>query len=73
VNTNGVSTTTCPRHPQGGPTCWHNAPDHERIRAHKAIMLSGGNLNICHALARGEHVPVDQLDPVWVKRYGIRP
>jgi hypothetical protein len=26
-----------------------------------------------NALARGEHVPVDQLDPVWVKRYGIRP
>jgi hypothetical protein len=69
---NGVN-TACPRHPHGGPTCWHNATDLERIRAHKAIMLSGGNLAICHALARGEHVPVDQLAPEWVKRYGIRP
>jgi hypothetical protein len=58
---NGVN-TACPRHPHGGPTCWHNATDLERIRAHKAIMLSGG-----------KHVPVDQLAPEWVKRYGIRP
>jgi hypothetical protein len=36
-------------------------------------MLSGGNLAICEALLRGEHIPVDQLAPQWVKRYGIRP
>jgi hypothetical protein len=58
----------------------HEIEAHERTeegiwqrRLEKSMMLSGGNLTICQALMRGEHVPVDQLDPVWVKRYGIRP
>jgi hypothetical protein len=42
-------------------------------RLDKSMRLSGGNLTICEALLRGEHVPIDQLDPAWVKRYGIRP
>ena len=73
MSTNGVSTTTCERHPQGGPTCWEHASTLELIRLGKCIALSGGDLTICEALLRGEHVPVDQLDPVWVTRYGIRP
>jgi hypothetical protein len=63
----------CERHPNGGPTCWYCAPQHELTRLGKAMMLSNGNLTICEALLRGEHVPVDQLAPVWVTRYGIRP
>jgi hypothetical protein len=69
---NGV-TTVCERHPQGGPNCWATATNTDLIRLGKAIALSGGNLTICEALLRGEHVPVDQLAPEWVKRYGIRP
>jgi len=34
-------------------------------------MLSS-SLEICEALLRGESVPLDQLDPVWVKRFGIK-
>jgi hypothetical protein len=45
----------------------------QRRRLDKAIRLSNGNLTICEALLRGEHVPVDRMAPEWVKRYGIRP
>jgi hypothetical protein len=52
---------------------WQDIPPREQARLDKAIMLSGGNLTICEALLRGEHVPVNLLAPEWVKRYGIRP
>lgn len=35
-------------------------------------MLSAGQLAICEALLRGEHVPLERLDPYWVRKYGIR-
>lgn len=37
----------------------------------KAVLLAP-TLTICQALVRGEHVPISQLDPAWVARYGIR-
>jgi hypothetical protein len=37
------------------------------------MMLSGGDLTICEHLLRGEHVPLERLDPEWVRIYGIRP
>jgi hypothetical protein len=38
----------------------------------KAMMLSGGSLEICEALLRDEPVPLSRLDPEWVERYGLR-
>jgi hypothetical protein len=54
-------------------TTWATATTQDVIRLGKAVALSNGNLTICEALLRGEHVPIDQLDPAWVTRYGIRP
>jgi hypothetical protein len=63
VNTNGANPSTS----------WATATTTDLTRLGKAVALSNGNLTICEALLRGEHVPVDQLAPEWVKRYGIRP
>jgi hypothetical protein len=52
---------------------WATATTRDVIRLGKAVALSNGNLTICEALLRGEHVPIDQLSQTWVKRYGIRP
>jgi hypothetical protein len=54
-------------------TTWATATTQDVIRLGKAVALSNGNLTICEALLRGEHVPIDQLSQTWVKRYGIRP
>jgi hypothetical protein len=64
-------THACPRHPNGGPTCWHNATPDELREAGKAIMLAP-NLNICEALLRGETVPLSKLDHNWLTRLGRR-
>ncbi len=46
------------------------APErHAWNRAWRAVMLSP-SIEVCEALLRGESVPVDRLDPVWVKRFG---
>lgn len=45
--------------------------DHYSRRLWRAIMLSP-TIEICEALLRGENVPTSQLDPLWVKRLGIR-
>lgn len=29
-------------------------------------------IEICEALLRGETVPLSDLDPVWVERYGLK-
>jgi hypothetical protein len=52
---------------------WATATTRDVISLGKAVALSNGDLTICEALLRGEHVPVNLLDPRWVKRYGIRP
>lgn len=40
-------------------------------RLWRAIMLAP-TLEICRALLRHEHVPISRLDPVWVRRFGLR-
>jgi hypothetical protein len=44
----------------------------EAGRGWKAMMLAP-TLEICQALLRGESVPIDQLRPEWVARFGLRP
>lgn len=33
-------------------------------------MMLAPSLEVCEALLRGQTVPVERLDPVWVKRFG---
>jgi hypothetical protein len=40
-------------------------------RAYKALLLSP-TLHVFEAVIRGERVPLDRLDPVWVGRLGLR-
>jgi hypothetical protein len=40
-------------------------------RVGRAIMLAP-TLDICRALLRGENVPLSKLNPVYVRKYGIR-
>ena len=40
-------------------------------RLWKAVMLSP-TLEICQAMLRGQQVPVEKLDPEWVRRFGMR-
>ena len=40
-------------------------------RIWRAIMLSP-TLEVCNALLRNEQVPLNQLDPVWVERFGLK-
>jgi hypothetical protein len=35
-------------------------------------MMLAPTLEICEALLCGEAVPVERLDPEWVKRFGVR-
>jgi hypothetical protein len=37
----------------------------------KALMLSP-TIEICEALLDGESVPIDRLDPDWVRRFGLK-
>lgn len=37
----------------------------------RAIMLAP-TVELCEALLRGETVPISMLDPVWVKRFGLK-
>jgi hypothetical protein len=37
----------------------------------KALMLSP-TIEICEALLDGESVPMDRLDPEWVRRFGLK-
>ena len=43
----------------------------EADRGWRAVMLAP-TLEICRALLAGEAVPIDQLDAVWVARFGRR-
>ena len=52
-------------------TTHRNALDYPLHRLKRAILLSP-TLEVCEALLRGERVPLSKLDPVWVRRYGIR-
>ena len=72
------------RHPPAQRTYWdwqesrrREEPPHwlseDGTRAvFKAMMLSGGSLELCEALLRGEGVPVEALDAEQVRRYGLR-
>jgi hypothetical protein len=44
-------------------------PDARRVW--RAMMLAP-SIEICEALLRGESVPLDRLDPVWVQRFGLK-
>lgn len=50
---------------------WLDATDDETTRLGKAVMLAP-TLAICEALLRGEHVPLEHLDPYYVKKYRLR-
>ena len=50
---------------------WQDATEPELRHLYAAIMLAP-TLAICEALLRGEHVPVERLDPEWAERYGLR-
>jgi hypothetical protein len=41
-------------------------------RIFRAMMLAP-TVEICDALIKGEHVPIEQLDAEWVERFGRRP
>jgi hypothetical protein len=43
----------------------------ETTRIWRAVMLAP-TLEVCRALLAGERVPLTQLDPVWVRKFGIR-
>jgi hypothetical protein len=43
----------------------------EANRGWRAMMLAP-TLEIYRALLRGESVPVSALDPLWVRRFGVR-
>jgi hypothetical protein len=45
--------------------------DATAARIWRAIMLAP-SLEVCRALLRGETVPLERLDPEWVKRFGRR-
>ena len=40
-------------------------------RIWRAMMLSP-TLEVCCALLRNEQVPLSELDPVWVERFGLK-
>jgi hypothetical protein len=48
------------------------ASDEAASRAWKAMALSGGDIDVCCALLRGESVPVDRLDQEQLARYGLK-
>jgi hypothetical protein len=40
-------------------------------RLWRAFILAP-SIEVCEALLRGESVPLSRLDPVWVRRFGIK-
>jgi phosphate/sulfate permease len=44
----------------------------ELLRVWRAMMLAA-RVEVCDALLRGESVPLETLDPGWVKRLGMKP
>ena len=58
---------------QHDPVRHHLESDSRRAasRLWKIIMLSP-TLDILEALCRNEPVPIERLDPEWVKRFGLR-
>jgi hypothetical protein len=40
-------------------------------RLYKAMMLAP-SIEICEALLRGENVPIERLNPIWVRKFGLR-
>lgn len=44
---------------------------HHYRRFWKAVMLAP-NLETCVALLNGQTVPVNRLDPEWVRRFGLK-
>jgi hypothetical protein len=46
------------------------AQEEANRRAWRAMMLSGGDIEVWIALLRGESVPVDRLDAEWLVRFG---
>ena len=50
---------------------YRDRPDDAMNRLGRAVLLSP-TLAICEALIRGEVVPINRLDPAWVRRYGLR-
>jgi hypothetical protein len=55
--------------PGGELTPEERWPDTSRLW--RAFMLSP-SIEVCEALLRGESVPLDRLDPVWVRRFGLK-
>lgn len=45
--------------------------DREARRVWRAMMLAR-DVETCRALLRGETVPLERLDPAWVKRLGVK-
>ena len=45
--------------------------DSDTARIWRAMMLAP-RLDVCQALLRGESVPIEKLDPEWVRRFGRR-
>lgn len=40
-------------------------------RLWRAVMLAP-TAELCDALLRGQHVPLERLDPAWVAKFGLR-
>lgn len=40
-------------------------------RIYRAMMLAP-RIEVCEALLRGESVPLKDLDPIWVERFGFK-
>jgi hypothetical protein len=54
------------------PDPWFAADAVNSRRLWKMIMLSP-TVEILDALLAGEAVPIEQIDPVWVRRFGVKP
>ena len=65
----GLSEARHGREPGGELTPEERWPDTSRLW--RAMMLAP-SLEVCEALLRGESVPIDRLDPVWVRRFGLK-
>jgi hypothetical protein len=59
--------------PWGEVTDYVLGPPAEDARRGWRAMMLAPTIEICQALLRGESVPVDELRPEWVKRFGRRP
>ncbi|MET0564486.1 MAG: hypothetical protein ABW114_13715 [Gaiellaceae bacterium] len=52
--------------------CSHRQPSGEETRRVWSAMMIAPTLEVCDALLRGETVPIERLDPDWVRRFGIK-